>query len=275
MNQFILSFDLRWYGNRLSPEPACRCFPLSLRCCRNLHYLDFCTIATREVKGQLQSCGISTWYLGYKSTQVNFCPNSVSSSCQVYWAVLCMYDAFHLHNSNKEFWASVLLMLDSTRWREPFGGESLSIGSTLDLRIETWSEILLNMVIRLSKAKQSAFLLSQIVCRWLNNWPQSGHSHALTIPALTLKLWTGTTAITVAVGNTSFFSFARENQFHPVQTWQAKAMLAGMMISFFLWPLVRYSGALTQGLTSSWPLVASEPRWRDSLHWKLDASLTN
>ena len=169
----------------------------------------------KEVKGQLQSCGISTWYLGYKSTQVNFCPTSVSSSCQVYWAVFCMYDAFHLHNSNKEFWASVLLMLDSTRWREPFGGESLSIGSTLDLRIETWSEILLNMVIRLSKAKQSAFLLSQIVCRWLNNWPQSGHSHALTIPAWTLKLWTGTTAITVAVGNTSFFSFARENSFTP------------------------------------------------------------
>ena len=169
----------------------------------------------KEVKGQLQSCGISTWYLGYKSTQVNFCPTSVSSSCQVYWAVFACttHSTFTIRIKNSE-------QVCCSCWIRqggvsPFGGESLSIGSTLDLRIETWSEILLNMVIRLSKAKQSAFLLSQIVCRWLNNWPQSGHSHALTIPAWTLKLWTGTTAITVAVGNTSFFSFARENSFTP------------------------------------------------------------
>jgi hypothetical protein len=60
------------------------------------------------------------------------------------------------------------------------------------------------MVIRLSKAKHRLSLVEQLAAVW-----------ALTIPALTLKLWTGTAAITVAVGNTSFFSFARENSFTP------------------------------------------------------------
>ena len=91
--QFIVN------GNRLSQVPACRSKPFHfLHCCRNLEFYFFWVLLHQNL---LQSKDVES----ILRTELH--DGSTIFSCQTVLDCLCTFDAFHISNSIRYFWASV------------------------------------------------------------------------------------------------------------------------------------------------------------------------